>query len=91
MSKIELEFIEQLSEVETSLRLILYHIKSKIDITEEDWDVLKYYHRIYWSGEMPFFKSKPNMTNEMSYQQGLFSDSMSATQKGTKVDYKMAD
>ncbi len=91
MSEVELEFGEWLPKVEERLRLILYNIKGKVDITEADYDVLKYFHRIYWSGEMPFFKSKPNLTDEIAVQQGLFGQIDSTASKGTKIVVELPD
>jgi len=84
----ELEFREWLPKISERLRLILYDIKGKTDITEEDYEVLKFFHKIYWMGEMPFYKSKLNLPTETATEIGLFAGQIDSTAgKGIEVDY----
>jgi hypothetical protein len=91
MSTEELQFREWLPKISERLFFILLSVKEKRDITESDWDMLKYFHRIYWLGELPFFKQKLSLKEEVSVQQALFNDKTTDNTAGTKVDYSLSN
>ena len=77
MSEVELEYwandkLEWLLKVNERLTLILLSIKEKRDISEADYDILKVFHHIYSVGLIQFYKTKPNLTEEIALQQNFF-------------------
>jgi len=93
LSEVELEYwsndkLEWLLKTNERLTLILLSIQEKRDISEADYDILKVFHHIYSMGLIQFFRTKPNMTEEMSIQQGLFGQVDNTACKGMKIDYE---
>jgi len=96
LSEVELEYwandkLEWLLKVSERLTLILLSIKEKRDISEEDYDILKVFHHIYSMGLVQFFRSKPNLSDEMALQQGLFGQVDNTADKGIKFEYELPD
>ena len=96
MSEVELEYwandkLEWLLKVNERLTLILLSIKEKRDISEADYDILKVFHHIYSMGLVQFFRSKPNLSDEMALQQGLFGQVDSTADRGIEFEYELPD
>ena len=91
MNKIDLEFEEWLFRVSDRLRLIIYDIKSKSDIEDEDYEILQLFHRVYYLNGLSFLKLKSDSSDEMALQQGLFGQVDSTADKGIKFEYELPD
>lgn len=87
----ELEFREWLPRVSERLLFILLSIKERKDIDEADWDMLKFFHTIYWMGGMPFFKPKSNLMEEMTVQQKFSGQVDNTAGKDTEIKYEKLD
>jgi hypothetical protein len=72
MSSEELNFQEWALTVNQKLTFALLSIKEHKDITEADYDLLKFFHRQYYLGEIPLFKSKLDLPVENVSQTVLF-------------------
>jgi hypothetical protein len=72
MSSEELNFQEWALTVNQKLTFALLSIKEHKDITEADYDLLKFFHRQYYLGEIPLFKSKMDLPVENVSQTILF-------------------
>lgn len=79
------EWIGKIVEKATFIRLSAIEHK---DISEEDYEVIKFYYRQWWEGAHPLYKSCTTITDEKATQGGLFAK-LSDTTQGTKVvDYE---
>jgi hypothetical protein len=72
MSSEELNFQEWALTVNQKLTFALLSIKEHKEITEADYDLLKFFHRQYYLGEIPLFKSKMDLPVENVSQTILF-------------------
>ena len=70
----ELKFIPWVARVNEKITFILLNLKEKRDITEEDYDLLEFFHKHYHQGEFPLYKTQMEGTNQVVTQGGLFTD-----------------
>ena len=87
----ELQFTDWLPKLSERLFFILRNIKEKHDLNEEDWDLLEYFHGVYWRGELPFFRHRLNLSDETALEQELFGQIDSTAGRGTEIDYNTID
>lgn len=66
--------MEWLPKVNERITFALLSIKDHKDLSEHDWSVLEYFHKLHWLGELPFYKTVPDIKEEMTIQQGLFQE-----------------
>lgn len=75
MNSEELDYKETLLKLTERLTFITLSIKSKRDLTEEDWTVLQRMHWCYSMGYLPvFYKSVLDLPDEVTLQTALFAD-----------------
>jgi len=86
MSQEELSFMEWLPKVNERITLTLMSIKDHKDLSEHDWSVLEYFHKLHWLGELPFYKTIPDIKEEVSHEQSLFTAIQSVSQEGIVFD-----
>lgn len=79
-------FIDWLPRISEKLQFILLNIKESRDISEEDYELLRVLHKIWFYGEFPLFKTQLAIKEELSVQQGLFADTMADVEDGTEVE-----
>lgn len=77
MSEVELEPLPWILKINEKLTFLLLRIKGGMEITEEDYELLKILFRLHWQGVHPLYESKAELTEELSVQQGLFADNKS--------------
>jgi hypothetical protein len=88
----ELFFVDFIHKLAEKLTLITLSIKEQKEIIpSDDMDfVLKPLHKVWFMGEMPFYKTEVTMADEVATQGGLFADNktLSTTQGdiGIKVE-----
>ena len=80
MSQEELSYWEWVSKVNERLTIAILSVKDHKDLCEHDWSVLEYFHKLHWLGELPFYKTVPDIKVEETIQQGLFEESAKATE-----------
>jgi len=66
MNSGELTFREWIPEIAEHLTFILLSIKERRDISESDLDLLEYFHKAYYLGEVPFCKFKSEVSDEIT-------------------------
>jgi len=84
--EIELDAMEWLTQINQKLTFILLNIKEKRDISEDDYDILRFLHKDWFTGEHPLYKVQTTQAVETSVQQGLFADNSDKNTSGTNVD-----
>lgn len=84
MNSEELDYKETLLKLTERLTFITLSVKSKRDLTEEDWGVLQRMHWCYSMGYLPvFYKSVLDLTDEKASQTTLFTDNTTETTTNT--------
>jgi hypothetical protein len=68
----ELLFIEWLTKVNETLTITLLKVNDKIDITEDNYELLRALFRLYDNGDYLLYKQTANLTEEKPVQNGLF-------------------
>jgi len=86
MSEEELSYWEWLLKVDERLHISILSIRDHKDLSEHDWGVLEYFHKLHWLGELPFYKTVPDLKEEVSHEQNLFSAIQSVSQEGIVFD-----
>lgn len=74
MEKEELECLEWLIKMNERVTLILLKVKDKIDITEDDYDILRLWHRNWYEGVHPLYKTHKIADTQVFEQTGLFAN-----------------
>jgi hypothetical protein len=72
----ELLFIEWLTKVNETLTITLLKVNDKIDITEDNYELLRALYRLYYNGEYLLYKTQGQLIDETAVQQGLFSETL---------------
>jgi len=88
MSEIELQAWEWTATMAQKIVVIRSKVSEHVDITEEDYDILKIWYRQWWMGTHPLFQTKMDGNDEKAVQQGLFEQNVSTTEFGTSIEYK---
>jgi hypothetical protein len=84
----ELFFVDFIHKLAEKLTLITLSIKEQKEIIpSDDMDfVLKPLHKVWFMGEMPFYKTEVTMTDEKVTQGGLFDKRSDNSDKDSKKD-----
>ena len=72
MSQEELSYWEWVVKMCERLTIIQLSVKDHKDLSEQDWGVLEYLHKLHWKGELPFYKTVPDIKVEETFEYGLF-------------------
>ena len=72
----ELDAWEWITRMTQKDYYIIRKVKDHIDITEEDYEVLKVLYREWWMGVHPLFQTKMEGANEKVRQIDLFTESL---------------
>lgn len=91
----EVGFKEWLSKVTERCNIVLFSLKEKTEIKEDDWDILRELHGLYFKGHIPILHNIPvHIDEEMEKmsQANLFSgSSVSNNSDGTVVEPPKAE
>ena len=79
----ELGFLEWAKKVNERCTLIQLSLIDKKDLTEDDYFLMEVLHRIWYKGELPFYKATLDLQTENVKQNELFDK---LTEKPPKVD-----
>lgn len=84
----ELFFVDWVSKVAEKLLLITQSIKNQTElIPADDMEyVLKPLHKVWFMGEMPFYRSETALHDEVATQGGLFGQVDMTADVGIKVE-----
>ena len=91
MSEKELEALEWIIKLNEKVTLLLLKIKDHSDITEEDYDILKLWHRSWWLGLHPLYRTCVEAKTETAVQGGLFDDKTADNPSGTNVEEQVSE
>jgi hypothetical protein len=61
-----------LVELNQKLTFCIHKIADKVDINEDDYELLQVLYKTYYDGEYLLYKTQVNMTEEKPVQNGLF-------------------
>ena len=71
----ELEFQEWLFKLAERLQITTLQVNNQQDLNENDWDgVLKPLHRVWYDGEIVFYKNRMQFHDNIVKESGLFDD-----------------
>lgn len=77
MEKVELDFIPTIYKLEERLRLITIQVSNNQDISDDDYDnVLKPLHKLWYEGDLSFWRSVLTEECKSVTQGGLFDDNV---------------
>lgn len=68
----ELDYLEWLKLVNQKLTLAILKISDHTDISEEDYELLRVQHKLWYNGEYPLYRQKGIVSEETAVQTGLF-------------------
>jgi len=71
MSEEELSFLEWAAKITEKCTFILLKIKDHIDLSEEEWEYLRYEFGKWHRGEYPLYQTKMDGSNEQTCQNTL--------------------
>ena len=92
MSEVELDYWKEwIPKITERLTLILIKAQNGRDISEDDYELLRVLFKIYDNGELPLYRSKPNIAAEIAVQNDLFSADMSDSGGGIDIEYTATD
>ena len=91
MSNEELNFLDWVAKVTERGTFILIKIKNRVDLSEDEWDYLKYEYAKWYNGEYPLYQSKADVTDEKAVQGGLFDDRTTDSTNGTDVEVHVSE
>jgi hypothetical protein len=87
MCETELPFLEWSKKVTERLTFIHLNIQNLRDISEPDYELLGVLHRVWYRGELPFYQTKLELSEEKSVQTGLFATESQTSTNGKIVEY----
>ena len=87
MIEVELEPLEWIIKVNEKLTLIIRKIMDNKDLSEDEWELLRIWWTVQYNGEYPLYKKVIDEPSQTVTQIGLFSDVMSCSEEGMKIDY----
>ena len=71
----ELEFQEWLFKLAERLQITTLQVNNQQDLNENDWDgLLKPLHRVWYDGEIVFYKNRMRFHDNIVKESGLFDD-----------------
>jgi hypothetical protein len=85
MSQEELSYWEWVSKMCERLTIIQLSVNNHKDLSDQDWDIVEQLHEYWWRGDIPFFKTVPDIKAEETIQQGLFEESAKITEPIAKA------
>ena len=88
---VELEAWDWIAKITEKLTFIRLRVNEGVDITDEDYDILKMMFRLQWEGRHQLYLSKPDIKDETAEQQGLFGQNDTNTTDGTEIELLSAD
>ncbi len=91
MSEKELECLEWTMKLNERMTLIILKIKDHTDITEEDYEILKLWHRAWWLGLHQLYKNCVEGKEETAVQGGLFGQNDMNSTNGTNVEVQVSE
>ena len=91
MCEQELEFLPWIEKISEKLTFLLLNVKEHRDIKETDYELLKILYKPYFNGEYPLFVTKMEGIAETSVQNVLFTDTISTSEDGIKIDYTVSE
>lgn len=62
-----------LVELNQKLTFCIHRIADKVDIREDDYELLRALYRLHYGGDYMIFKTQGQLIDETAVQQGLFS------------------
>jgi hypothetical protein len=74
VEKVELGVWDSLVKLNERLTLIVLRVKGQMDISEEDYELIKPLFGCIWGGQITFLVPKVPIAVETAVEQGLFSD-----------------
>jgi hypothetical protein len=74
VEKVELGFWDSLVKLNEKLTLIILKAKSQMDISDEDYELIKPLFGCIWGGQITFLVPKVQPSVETAVEQGLFAD-----------------
>jgi hypothetical protein len=87
----ELPFLDWSKKVTERLTFLHYNISNLRDISESDYELLEVLHKVWYRGELPFYATKLDLTDEKAEQIGLFADKPSISAQGTIIEYVVTE
>jgi hypothetical protein len=89
-SQVEVGFRRWVEKMTESLTFIHLKIKSKEDLTEKEYEILRMMHKPWWYGENPVYSHEYAhiKKDEKAVQQELFHDKKADIFNGTQIEIK---